>query len=287
MGSSRCPLRVSPSRLYPLPWPAPIDRTVSMFLVLHTPVTRAPNVLAICTANVPTPPAAPLMRTLCPDRICPLSRSPWRAVNPAMGTAAASSNVRLAGFGANLFSAAHTYSAKAPPRWPNTSSPARNWDTFLPTASTCPAMSTPATSLFGLRSPDDMRRRYGRPRMMCQSAALTEAARTRTSTLSASTTGLGTSLSCRSSGEPYVSWTIAFIREMSSKSEERSCATRDGLPDRDQRQQATDSEQDGEGDRPPLRHRCFVGNSKRLTEPGQQWSVSSRGRPRRGGSSTR
>src|SRR6266542_2339889 len=36
---------------------APIDRTISTFLVLHTPVTSAPNDLAICTANVPTPPA--------------------------------------------------------------------------------------------------------------------------------------------------------------------------------------------------------------------------------------
>ena len=37
-----------------------------MFLVLQTPVTRAPNALAICTANVPTPPDAPLINTSCP-----------------------------------------------------------------------------------------------------------------------------------------------------------------------------------------------------------------------------
>src|SRR2546422_163696 len=55
---------------------APMDRTISTFLVLHTPVTSAPNDLAICTANVPTPPDAPLIRTFCPDRICPLSRRP-------------------------------------------------------------------------------------------------------------------------------------------------------------------------------------------------------------------
>src|SRR5436189_6070934 len=36
-------------------WSAPIDRTMSTFLVLHTPVTSAPNDLAIWTANVPTP----------------------------------------------------------------------------------------------------------------------------------------------------------------------------------------------------------------------------------------
>src|SRR6266511_2730038 len=39
---------------------APIDRTRSAFLVLHTPVTWAPSALAIWTANVPTPPDAPV-----------------------------------------------------------------------------------------------------------------------------------------------------------------------------------------------------------------------------------
>jgi hypothetical protein len=45
---------------------APTDRTMSTFLVLQTLVTIAPNDLAICTANVPTPPDAPLINTLCP-----------------------------------------------------------------------------------------------------------------------------------------------------------------------------------------------------------------------------
>ena len=40
-------------------------------------------------------------------------------------------------------SEAHTYSAKAPWQVPNTSSPGLNWVTFLPTASTWPATSTP------------------------------------------------------------------------------------------------------------------------------------------------
>ena len=43
-----------------------MERTVSTFAVLHTPVTSAPNAFAICTANVPTPPDAPLMRTFWP-----------------------------------------------------------------------------------------------------------------------------------------------------------------------------------------------------------------------------
>jgi len=39
------------------------------------PVTSAPNDLAICTANVPTPPEAPLIRSFCPADF-PLSRQP-------------------------------------------------------------------------------------------------------------------------------------------------------------------------------------------------------------------
>jgi hypothetical protein len=34
----------------------------STFAVLYTPVTSAPNALAICTAKVPTPPDAPTIR---------------------------------------------------------------------------------------------------------------------------------------------------------------------------------------------------------------------------------
>src|SRR5438874_4736984 len=45
--------------------------------ILHTPVTSAPNDLAICTANVPTPPAAPLIKIFCAGSMCPLSRRPW------------------------------------------------------------------------------------------------------------------------------------------------------------------------------------------------------------------
>jgi hypothetical protein len=37
-----------------------------MLRVLHTAVTSAPNDLAICTANVPTPPDAPLINTRWP-----------------------------------------------------------------------------------------------------------------------------------------------------------------------------------------------------------------------------
>src|SRR6266508_1003402 len=47
--------------------------------------------------------------------------------------------------------------------------------------------------------------------MACQTSAWTEAARTRTSTSSSLTVGLSISRSSRTSAEPYLSWTIAFI----------------------------------------------------------------------------
>src|SRR6266542_4292817 len=68
---------------------APIERTSPALRVLHTPVTSAPSAAAICTAYVPTPPAAPLTSTRCPARTAPTSRIPRRAVVPAIGTAAA------------------------------------------------------------------------------------------------------------------------------------------------------------------------------------------------------
>ena len=40
--------------------------TVKAVRVLQTAVTSAPNAFAICTAKVPTPPDAPLIRTFCP-----------------------------------------------------------------------------------------------------------------------------------------------------------------------------------------------------------------------------
>src|SRR6266576_5319958 len=97
--------------------------------------------LAISTANVPTPPAAPLIRTFFPDEILLLSltpprRRPCKAVNPAIGTEAACSNDTLAGLETTLESAAHAYSAKAPRVHPKTSSPGLNCVTLLPTAST-------------------------------------------------------------------------------------------------------------------------------------------------------
>ncbi len=137
---------------------APSERTSSTLPVLHTPVTSAPSAAAIWTANEPTPPLAPLTSTRWPGFTAPTSRIPRRAVVAAMGSAAACSNVRLAGFGTTLSCAAHAYSAKAPRTKPNTSSPGRSPRTFAPTVSTTPAASLPATGIFGLVSPIPMSR---------------------------------------------------------------------------------------------------------------------------------
>ena len=67
--------------------------------VLHTPVTSAPNALAICTAKEPTPPDAPVTSTVWPGRTFAMSRNACNAVMADVGTAAASTTDRLAGTG--------------------------------------------------------------------------------------------------------------------------------------------------------------------------------------------
>ncbi len=82
--------------------------------VRHTPVTCALEDLAICMANVPMPPAAPLMSTFCPGWIGPAVRRARRAAIPAMGTAAACANVRVADLVTSRSWQMLAYSAKAP-----------------------------------------------------------------------------------------------------------------------------------------------------------------------------
>jgi len=119
-----------------------------------------------------------------------------------------------------MSAAAQAYSANAPRQKPSTSSPIRSPRTFAPAASTTPAASTPATRAFGLVSPTPISRATsGSPRRMCQSAGLSAAACTRTSTSPAPTSGRSVSASRRTSGGPNLSWTTAFIgsRLMSSR----------------------------------------------------------------------
>jgi hypothetical protein len=51
----------------------------------------------------------------------------------------------------------------------------------------------------------------GSPRIMCQSSGLSDAARTLTRTCRGFGTGIGRSVSFRTSGEPWVEYAIAFI----------------------------------------------------------------------------
>jgi hypothetical protein len=99
------------------------------------------------------------------------------------------------------------YSAKVPRSSmpPNTSPPGWNPVTFLPTASTDPAMSAPSWRALarGRDSPERIRTRYGAPLMKCQSSGFTDAAFTRTSTSSSPTVGMPTSCNCKTSGGPY------------------------------------------------------------------------------------
>src|SRR4030065_379787 len=89
---------------------------MSTFLVLHTPVTSAPSAFAICTANVPTPPDAPLIRTFCTGRTCPLSRRPWRAVTAGPGAAAAPSHRHVRRLRDDRLADAHVLRERAVPR---------------------------------------------------------------------------------------------------------------------------------------------------------------------------
>src|ERR687891_1969364 len=214
---------------------APRDRTKSTFRVLHTPVTSAPSALAICTASVPTPPDAPLIRTVVPGPTWPTSRMAIMAVRPDMTDAAASLNESLAGFLMSRDAAATVNSANVP--WgvlshkdPNTASSGWRSVTFLPTASTTPATSVPRTGVRGPRSPSRSRRTKGTPVTVIQSGVLTLVARTRIRTSSSPTGGRSRSPSFSTrSGAPYLSWTIAFISISSGRTSFRRLPRR-GAP---------------------------------------------------------
>ncbi len=98
------------------------------------------------------------------------------AASAEIGTAAAASNARLAGFSASLFSPVQAYSAQVPLHMPNTSSPGWNCFTFFPIDSTCPARSNPGTPYLGLSSPVTIRIAKGAPLTLKQSHMLRPAA---------------------------------------------------------------------------------------------------------------
>jgi hypothetical protein len=105
---------------------------------------------------VPTPPDAPITRTLSPG-LMPALRRKCREVDAPKGSEAASSNDRLAGFRASRPSSGiaryWAWHPIAPPGKPNTSSPTRNRVTSFPTDSIVPAISDPMIGWRGRVNP--------------------------------------------------------------------------------------------------------------------------------------
>ncbi len=88
-------------------------------------------------------------------------------------------------------------------------SPTRNCFTFFPTASTCPAISQPRTSCFGLRRPGA--RFHGIPFIKKRSRGFTDAARSLIMTSLSAGVGVATSANCATLGVPYCVRITAFI----------------------------------------------------------------------------
>jgi hypothetical protein len=127
-------------------------------------------------------------------------------VVPEIGTAAASSKLRAAGFRASFFTGTTANSANEPDEAnPITSSPGANPATADPTAWTTPATSPPRTRVFGLRSPRNSRAKYGFPSMTCHTSGPEPAACTRTSTSFSPTFGTSMSRNSSTSTDPYLS----------------------------------------------------------------------------------
>src|SRR6266545_6726909 len=126
---------------------APAARTAAPRCWLPAwPVTVALASTASCTANRPTPPAAPVTSTRSPAWTLASRRMPT-AVTPATGRAAAVTKSQALGSGAVHSAGTTARSAKAPPEGlaATTRSPASNPVTPSPTAATVPATSQPIT----------------------------------------------------------------------------------------------------------------------------------------------
>ena len=190
-----------------------MERARSSLLVLHTAVMCAPKALAIQTAKVPTPPAAPMTSTRWPG--CRPATSRERLERCEAGhrrgrrlLEGESRRLRNQLVGPERLPAS---SANEPSATPRTSSPGATPCTVRPTASTVPATSQPRMGTLGRRSPRPSRAKYGRPVMTCHTSGPQLAACTRTTTSCSPATGGSMSLSSSTSADPYRSWTIAFI----------------------------------------------------------------------------
>src|SRR5579875_843263 len=171
------------------------------------PITVAPARLASCTVIEPTPPAAPETTSVSPGRSA-TARTAAQAVNPATGSAPATSQGTFAGFGVRLAASTTAYSA-----WldrvstqPITSSPSATPVTPGPSRSTVPARSLPCPdgNVAGHRS-------CIRPSRILASPGLMPAALTLTSTCPDPGSGTGTSATSSTSSVPYSPNRTAFI----------------------------------------------------------------------------
>src|ERR671919_112637 len=99
--------------------------------VRPVPMTYAPASRASCVTIVPTAPAAPCARTLCPAWSRPCSNSPCHAVRPEIGRLAPTVKSTSPGSGARLRASTATYSARVPSRV-QSARPNTRWPTDSP-----------------------------------------------------------------------------------------------------------------------------------------------------------
>src|SRR5688572_3688909 len=180
-------------------------------------MTRAPRCLASAMAKPATPPAPPWIRMVSPAFSFSVSSSEISAVRPASPIAAACAWLKPSGLRATISWRMAIFSAYAPSRGTshtaNTASPTLKSFAPLPTALTTPEKSRPGTCGSLICAP------YW-PARIFQSAALTLAAWTSTSTSPGAGVGSGQSPYSNTSGPPYLRKKHAFIVvELTSKLE--------------------------------------------------------------------
>src|ERR1700749_3067658 len=162
---------------------------------------------ASCTVIDPTPPAAPDTTSVSPA-LSATARTAAHAVNPATGSAPATSHGTAAGLGVRCDASTTAYCA-----WlarvstqPITSSPTATVVTSGPACSTIPARSEPSPegNVAGQREAPTPSRIFASP-------GLIPAAFTRPRTCAGPGTGCGTSATFRTPTGPYPSNRTAFI----------------------------------------------------------------------------
>ena len=153
-------------------------RTSSTLRPLHTPVTSAPSALATCTANVPTPPDAPLTSTFCPGWTPAMQSS---AVPPASGSGGRLLEGQVRRLAARRASPGRTRTAPRRPPRPRRRPRRRPAGRSRPRRPPRRRRRRPcrAPGAWASRSPETVRISDGRPVTMATSAKLSDDARTR------------------------------------------------------------------------------------------------------------